>query len=71
MSEPGLNPLLTTEEAAEYVGWSKHTLIYWRRHEPDCGPPWVRIGRRVFYRLTDIDAWADEQGIPIDCWRQP
>ena len=46
-------------EAATYLRVPVSTLRYWRlRNE---GPASFRIGRRVAYRLADLDAWLDEQ----------
>lgn len=46
--------------AAEYLGTedapvSKATLDWWR--VKGRGPSFVKIGRRVFYRQTDLDAF--------------
>lgn len=52
-------PLMTIDEAAEYIGRSPDTLRKWRaeRH----GPPAAKIGRRLAYRRSEIDAWIDAQ----------
>jgi len=26
--------------------------------------PWIVIGRSVFYKLTDLDAWIDSNAVP-------
>ncbi|OOG27669.1 DNA-binding protein [Thioalkalivibrio denitrificans] len=49
--------LLTTEEAAHYLRLSSRSLIRWRVERR--GPPVVRAGRKVMYRLHDLDAWLD------------
>lgn len=50
--------LMTRAEAAEYLGMSESWL---KRHTPDRGgPAWRRFGRRVFYRLADLDAFIDQ-----------
>ncbi|HEY0205260.1 MAG TPA: helix-turn-helix domain-containing protein [Acetobacteraceae bacterium] len=50
--------LLTTVEAAARLQVSPHTLIDWRRPGGG-GPalPWVRHGRRLFYRADDVAAF--------------
>ena len=62
--------LLTTAEAAEYLGLGKRTLEDWRIRpsrgrtgEMDFEPPaFVRVGRRnVRYRRSDLDAWLAER----------
>ncbi len=46
---------LTTEELAEKVDRSPATVRYWRAQ--GTGPVGVRVGRRVAYRASDVDAW--------------
>jgi predicted DNA-binding transcriptional regulator AlpA len=50
---------LTTNEAAELLKLAPVTLEQWRWR--GCGPPFVRFGRAVRYRVTDVRAWADAQ----------
>jgi predicted DNA-binding transcriptional regulator AlpA len=45
--------------AAEKLGVSTGTLANWRWR--GYGPPFLKIGRRVEYRVSDIEAWRDEQ----------
>lgn len=52
--------LFDTDECAEYIRLSPATLRYWR-HLGDKGPKSFSIGRKVFYRWEDVDAWLDEQ----------
>lgn len=50
------NMLLTTEEAAAYIGLSARTLSTWRstgRH----GLRYIKVGSRVRYRVEDLDEW--------------
>ncbi|MCX2934721.1 helix-turn-helix domain-containing protein [Mycobacterium sp. CVI_P3] len=35
---------------------SPDTLRYWR-HTGTAGPPSFKLGRRVLYRRSDVDAW--------------
>ncbi len=42
-----------------YPVFTEATLRYWR-HRGD-GPPSARIGRRVVYRVRDIEAFIDAQ----------
>ena len=51
------NDLLTTEEAAEYVGTSPRTLERYRVTGE--GPRFLKVGRKVLYRLADLDAWLE------------
>lgn len=54
-----MNDLLTTAEAAASLHIAPITLARWRA--AGRGPNFVRIGKKLFYRPTDIDAWVDEQ----------
>lgn len=42
-----------------YLGLAGQTLARWR-HE-GIGPKFVRLGRRVFYRTSDLRSWIDSQ----------
>jgi predicted DNA-binding transcriptional regulator AlpA len=50
---------LSTPEASEYLSLSESTLRYWRHIGK--GPASYVLGRRVFYDLSDLDAWQDAQ----------
>ncbi len=45
------------DEKALAARWpvSRRTLQRWRQEGK--GPPYVKLGRRVAYRLADIEAW--------------
>ena len=47
--------LLTTEEAARYLRLSARTLERYRVTGE--GPRFLKIGRRVLYRQSDLDGW--------------
>ena len=50
---------LNQVELADRWGLSPRTLENWRwRGE---GPPFVKIGRKVVYRLLDVEAYEQEQ----------
>ncbi|WP_332702791.1 helix-turn-helix domain-containing protein [Devosia sp.] len=53
-------PFLSCEEAAEYLQVSVRTLDVWRctRRYPI---PYVKVGARVRYRKTDLDAWLESR----------
>lgn len=46
---------LSTLSTADYLGLSKSTLEKWRLTGD--GPPFIKIGRRVVYDITVVDAW--------------
>ena len=58
---------LLPTDAAAYLGYSVRTLEEWRalwrraqaldRPELRRGPPFIRIGTRVFYAISDLDAF--------------
>ncbi len=52
--------LITPDKVSEILGISKGTLAVWRsigRYNL----PYVKIGSRVMYRLTDIQAFIEER----------
>lgn len=51
--------LLTLNEAAEVLHTSPATLRFWR-HKGQ-GPPAAVLGRRLFYRAEDCEAWVEAQ----------
>ncbi len=48
--------LLSTSEAADYIGARPHSLEIWRA-SGRYRIPFVKVGRLVRYRRTDLDAW--------------
>lgn len=60
MPEQGepLSPALKTAEAASYCGSSSSTLEKLRIYGG--GPAFSKLGRRVVYRKTDLDAWLEQ-----------
>ena len=54
--------MLSTGEAAKYLGVSDHTLRYWRHLADGTGPKSFRIGKKlVYYAQEDLDTWLTEQ----------
>jgi excisionase family DNA binding protein len=47
--------LLTQTELAELIRVSERTLERWRVQGD--GVPFVKLGRRVLYRRTDVEEW--------------
>jgi excisionase family DNA binding protein len=57
--------LLSTSEAANYVGTRPHTLEVWRasgRYKL----PFLKVGRLVKYRRADLDAWLESRVVNAD-----
>ncbi|MGO2312769.1 helix-turn-helix transcriptional regulator [Brachybacterium tyrofermentans] len=61
-SEVPTRAALATAQAAEYLSLPKGTLEVWRSRGE--GPPYVRLGRSVRYRIATLDAYllAHEHG---------
>jgi excisionase family DNA binding protein len=51
-------PLLTRRQAAEYLQIKEKTLAQWASNKR-YGLPYVRVGRRAMYRLSDLDAFIE------------
>ena len=55
--------LLSKKQAARYLGVSPSFLDKARSEgapgDRSPGPPFVRVGGRVFYRPPELDAWVD------------
>ena len=47
--------LLTQREAALALRLSERTLERWR--VSGGGPPFAKLGKRIFYRQSDLDDW--------------
>lgn len=52
-----LDRLLSLRETAEYLGVTEHTIYQWRYQ--GTGPTGLKVGGRVRYRLSEIEAWLD------------
>lgn len=50
--------LLDEKQAADYLTVTPGTLSVWRSTGRYC-LPFVKVGRRVRYRLSDLDAWLE------------
>lgn len=51
--------LLNTTEAAEVLRVAAITLHRWRNSGK--GPPYIEMGRKIYYRRIDIERWIEEQ----------
>jgi excisionase family DNA binding protein len=54
--------LLTEDEAAAYLRVRPRTLQRWR--QLGRGPRFTRAGRRILYRMADLQAYLREQERP-------
>ena len=55
---------IRVREAADYVGLSKSTLDKLRCY--GTGPRYIKLGRAVVYRTTDLDDWMSGNDITPD-----
>ena len=55
ISSPSDGGLLSTPQAANYLGVSTHALVKWR--VSGYGPRFCQLGRRILYRRDEIDNW--------------
>jgi hypothetical protein len=44
---------------SDYIQIPEKTLAQWRYLNK--GPKWIRAGKHVRYRKTDVDAWLEQQ----------
>ncbi len=54
-----MTPLLTPDQVSDYLGVPLGTLANWRYQGR--GPVYVRLGRHVRYRATDVAEWISNQ----------
>lgn len=50
---------LTTEQAAEYLGYSRQHLANWR--VKGGGPIFIKSGFKVTYDIDDLDQWKQDR----------
>ena len=58
-SEKALPELLTVRELASYLGVPVSTIHFWRGRKQ--GPPALKVGRRLMFRVTDVARWLEER----------
>ena len=51
------NKLFDTKEAAEYLGLKNHNSLYVVQHHKRWQLPYLKIGRNVRYRKSDLDTF--------------
>lgn len=52
------NQRLRPQEAAEFLGIKVNTLSSWRTQSSrQLGPPYLKMGSRCFYVLSDLKEW--------------
>jgi len=53
------NDLLTDSEVAQYLRLTAHTLRVWRSARSQSGLRFIRIGRQIRYKFSDVLAFCD------------
>lgn len=60
MPKPPDDPLLRPDEVAPLLNVARGTLYRWRHYGTE-GPPSIKVGRGVRYRLSDVNAYLERQ----------
>lgn len=55
--------LISQEELADMLEVTRETLREWRRLKQ--GPDYVRVGKSVFYRESDIHDWMKRNAVTV------
>ncbi len=58
-------PLLTAEQAAEFLGTTTNTLGVWRCKRT-VNIPYIKVGKSVRYRLADLERYLAQQTVGGD-----
>jgi hypothetical protein len=56
--------LLSPPDLGCLIGIDERTLAAWRAQRR--GPDFAKLGRSVFYRRTDVNAWIELNVVPTD-----
>ena len=54
-----LEPIISAQELAEYLGLPVATIYAWRYRRQ--GPPGFRVGRHVRFRWSDVERWIEDR----------
>jgi len=54
-----MKQLANNSAAANYIGITAATLQYWRTTGSQ-KIPFIKVGGRVMYRISDLDQWLDD-----------
>ena len=57
--DSGSPALITARDAAAHLNVAEKTLANWRTQGH--GPGFVKVGGRVVYRVSDVDAWLAQR----------
>ncbi len=62
MNNSTTDKLLTAQETAEILGVKLQTLATWRCTKRG-GPPFIKVGALIRYRLSEVERWLQRQTI--------
>lgn len=54
-----IDRLLDDDELGKRWGNSRSTRAKWRMHGGDKHPPYLKIGKKIFVRESDLERWLD------------
>jgi excisionase family DNA binding protein len=54
-----MQPLLGPQELADWLGVPLGTVYRWRTNGD--GPPGLRVGKHLRYRVQDVERWLEAQ----------
>jgi excisionase family DNA binding protein len=54
-----IQPLLGPQELADWLGVPLATVYRWRTNGD--GPPGLRVGKHLRYRVQDVESWLESQ----------
>lgn len=60
--ETALPSLLSLKQLADYLGVPPTNIYYWRSRGQ--GPPGFFVGKQLRFRVSDVEAWLEEQADP-------
>ena len=52
-----MEALVPSKDAPAHLGVAEQTLARWRSEGH--GPPYIKLGKKVYYRAGDLRAWVD------------
>lgn len=63
LKDTGHEPLKNTDQAAEYLNIRPQTLALWRMNNTHPDLLYIKVGRFIRYRKSDLDAWLESRTV--------
>lgn len=60
--------LLTDEDVQALLMVSENTTQFWRTNKK--GPPYCKLGNKVFYKVSDLEKWVDHNTFYPQGWSE-